>query len=227
MKEKRNLLRGVELIGAFALWTVSIQRVDVQVVGQNGTKIGFADFNEWFHQLTGVHMTLYTITDWLGLVPIFICLCFGVMGLVQLIKRRSLLKVDSDILLLGVYYVLVIACYLIFEIIPVNYRPVLIEGRLEASYPSSTTLLVLSVMPTLMFQANMRVSNAMIRKAVAVFVVAFSVFMVIGRLISGVHWATDIIGSVLFSAGLYMLYRSAVLYVDKAKKVGRSKDGVQ
>ena len=211
MKEKRNLLAGAGLIGAFALWTVLIRWVDVQAVGQNGTKIGFADFNVWFHQLTDVHMTLYTITDWLGLVPIFICLCFGVLGLVQLIKRRSLLSVDPDILLLGIYYVLVIACYLIFEMIPVNYRPVLIEGRLEASYPSSTTLLVLSVMPTLWFQGNRRVSNAMIRKAVAVFVVTFSVFMVIGRLISGVHWATDIIGSVLLSAGLYMLYRSVVL----------------
>ena len=227
MKEKRNLLTGVVLIGAFALWTVLIQYVDVQTVGQNGTKIGFAEFNVWFHQLTGVHMTIYTITDWLGLVPIFICLCFGVLGLVQLVKRRSLLKVDPDILLLGAYYVLVIACYLIFEMIPVNYRPVLIEGRLEASYPSSTTLLVLSVMPTLMFQANRRVSNAMIKKVVSVFVIAFSMFMVIGRLISGVHWATDIIGSVLLSAGLYMLYRSAVLYSDKAKKADRSKDGVQ
>ena len=227
MKEKRNLLKGAGLIGAFSLWTVLIQWVDVQAVGQNGTKIGFADFNVWFHQLTGVHMTIYTITDWLGLVPIFICLCFGVLGLVQLIKRRSLLRVDPDILLLGAYYVLVIACYLIFEMIPINYRPVLIEGRLEASYPSSTTLLVLSVMPTLMFQANRRVSNAMIRKAVAVSVIAFSAFMVIGRLISGVHWATDIIGSVLLSAGLYMLYRSVVLYTYRSKKAGRSKDGVQ
>ena len=226
MKEKRNLLTGTGLIGTFALWTVLIQCLDVQAVGQNGTKIGFADFNVWFHQLTGVHMTIYTITDWLGLVPILICLCFGVLGLVQLIKRRSLLRVDPDILLLGIYYVLVIACYLIFEMIPVNYRPVLIEGRLEASYPSSTTLLVLSVMPTLWFQANRRVSNAMIRKAVAVFVVTFSVFMVIGRLVSGVHWATDIIGSVLLSAGLYMLYRSAVLYSDKAKRADGSKDGI-
>ena len=226
MKEKRNLLTGVVLIGAFVLWTVLIQCVDVQAVGQNGTKVGFADFNVWFHRLTGVHMTIYTITDWLGLAPIFICLCFGALGFVQLVKRRSLLKVDPDILLLGIYYVLVIACYLIFEMIPVNYRPVLIEGRLEASYPSSTTLLVLSVMPTLWFQANRRVSNAMIRKAVAVFVVTFSVFMVIGRLVSGVHWATDIIGSVLLSAGLYMLYRSAVLYSDKAKRADRSKDGI-
>ena len=211
MKKKRNLLTGVGMIAAFALWTVLIQSFDVQNVGQNGTKIGFADFNVWFHQLTGVHMTIYTITDWLGLVPIFICLCFGVLGLVQLIKRRSLLRVDPNILLLGVYYVLVIACYLIFEVIPINYRPVLIEGRIEASYPSSTTLLVLSVMPTLWFQANRRVSNVILRKVVVVFVVAFSVFMVIGRLISGVHWATDIIGSVLLSVGLYMLYRSAVL----------------
>ena len=226
MKEKRNLLAGAGLIGAFALWTVLIQYVDVQAVGQNGTKIGFADFNVWFHRLTGVHITIYTITDWLGLVPIFICLCFGALGFVQLVKRRSLLKVDPDILILGTYYVLVIACYLVFEVIPINYRPVMIEGRIEASYPSSTTLLVLSVMPTLWFQANRRVSNAMIRKAVAVFVVTFSVFMVIGRLVSGVHWATDIIGSVLLSAGLYMLYRSAVLYSDKAKRADRSKDGI-
>ena len=226
MKEKRNLLTGVGLIGAFALWTVLIRRVDVQAVGQNGTKVGFADFNVWFHQLTGVNMTLYTITDWLGLVPIFICLSFGGLGLVQLIKRRSLLRVDSDILLLGVYYVLVIVCYLIFEMIPINYRPVLIEGRLEASYPSSTTLLVLSVMPTLMCQTYRRVENSLIRKAVATFVIAFSMFMVFGRLISGVHWATDIIGSILLSAGLYMLYRSVVMYTDKVKKVDRSKYGV-
>ena len=226
MKEKRNLLTGVGLIGAFALWTVLIRRVDVQAVGQNGTKVGFADFNVWFHQLTGVNMMLYTITDWLGLVPIFICLCFSVLGLVQLIKRRSLLRVDSDILLLGVYYVLVIVCYLIFEMIPINYRPVLIEGRLEASYPSSTTLLVLSVMPTLMCQTYRRVENSLIRKAVATFVIAFSMFMVFGRLISGVHWVTDIIGSILLSAGLYMLYRSVVMYTDKVKRVDRSKDGV-
>lgn len=214
MKEKRDLLTGVGFIGAFALWTVMIKCIDVQALGQNGTRIGFAAFNVWFHQITGVHMMIYTITDWLGLVPIIICLCFGVLGLVQLIKRRSLLRVDPDILLLGVYYVVVIFCYLIFEMIPINFRPVLIEGRLEASYPSSTTLLVLSVMPTLMFQTGRRTRDPRIRRTAAVFVIVFSVFMVIGRLFSGVHWATDIVGSILLSAGLFSLYRSAVLFAD-------------
>ena len=122
---------------------------------------------------------------------------------------------------------LVIACYLIFEMIPINYRPVLIEGRLEASYPSSTTLLVLSVMPTLMFQVYRRAVNSMLRKAVAVFVFAFVALRVMGRLISGVDWATDIVASVILSAGLFMLYRSVVLYVDNAKRGNRNKDGVQ
>ena len=170
MKGKRNLLSGVAFLGAFTLWTVLIQCVDVRSAGPNDTRIGFAALNVWFHQLTGVYMLIYTITDWLGLVPIIICMCFGVLGFVQLI-RRSLLRVDPDILLLGVYYVLVIACYLIFEMIPINYRPVLIEERLEASYPSSTTLLVLSVMPTLWFQTDRRVRDPLIRKAGAALVI--------------------------------------------------------
>ena len=226
MKGERDLLAGGGLIGAFALWTVMIQYIDVQAVGQNGTRIGFAAFNMWFHQLTDVHLTLYTITDWLGLVPIFICLCFGVLGLVQLINRRSLYRVDQDILLLGVYYVLVIFCYLVFEMIPINYRPVLIEERLEASYPSSTTLLVLSVMPTLMFQAYRRARDPLIKRTAAVFVIIFSVFMVIGRLLSGVHWATDIVGSILLSAGLFSLYRSAVLFADGKREKQHSEESV-
>ena len=164
-------------------------------------------------------MLIYTITDWLGLVPIIICMCFGMLGLVQLVKRRSLFKVDTDILLLGAYYVVVILGYLLFEMVPINYRPILINGNLEASYPSSTTLLVLSVMPTLKYQSDRRIANPMTRKAIVLFVIVFSSFMVIGRLISGVHWATDIIGSVFLSSGLFMVYRSMAEYTGYRKNM--------
>ena len=156
-------------------------------------------------------MTLYTITDWLGLVPVFICMVFGVVGLVQLIKRKSLLKVDFDIITLGVYYIIVIFGYLLFEMLPINYRPILINGFMEASYPSSTTLLVLSVMPTLTFQCERRMKNGKLKKLVKLFSVSFSLFMVIGRLVSGVHWLTDIVGSVLLCAGLFLVYKAVVL----------------
>ena len=101
MEGKRNLHKGIGFLSAFVLWTVLIQLIDVQAAGPKGTRIGFAAFNVWFHQLTGVHMTVYAITDWLGLVPIFICRCFGGLGFLQLSRRRSLKRVDKDILLLG------------------------------------------------------------------------------------------------------------------------------
>ena len=212
---KKSLITGMIMLILFAVWTVLIQTVDVQAAGQNGTDIGFAGLNVWFHKMTGVHMWVYTVTDWLGLVPIFICMIFGVVGLVQLIKRRSLLKVDKDIILLGIYYILVIFGYLIFEMIPINYRPILIEGRMEASYPSSTTLLVMSVMPTLAFQVHRRIRNTKVKYGIYAFTVLFTAFMVVGRTVAGVHWLTDIAGSVLLSSGLYLIYHGAVHLTDK------------
>lgn len=213
MKEngKRVLFFGSMMVVAFAIWTVLVQKVDVKPLGVNGTNIGFATMNAWFHKLTGVHMEIYHLTDWLGLVPIVICIIFGCAGLVQLVKRRSLLKVDCDIIFLGIYYILVIFGYLIFEMIPINYRPILIEGFLEASYPSSTTLLVLCVMPTLTEQINRRAEQVAVKWMVTILVICFSVFMVLGRLISGVHWLTDIVGSMLLSAGLFGIYKAVVL----------------
>lgn len=216
-KGKKNLMLGIGFIAAFCVWTLLIKTVDVQPAGVNGTNVGFAELNTLFHSLTGVNMTLYSITDWLGLVPVFVCMMFGFVGLSQLVKRKSLRKVDADIILLGIYYVIVIAGYLIFEMIPINYRPILINGFMEASYPSSTTLLVLSVMPTLVFQSELRFKNSKTKKVVHVVTIMFSVFMVIGRLVSGVHWITDIIGSVFLSAGLFYIYKAVVLLWNSAK----------
>lgn len=211
-KGMKNLISGITFIAFFVIWTILILMLDMQPIGVNGTNIGFATINCWFHSLTGVNMTLYTITDWLGLVPIFICMFFGLVGFVQLVKRKNLLKVDFDIIILGVYYVIVILCYLIFEMHPINYRPILINGFMEASYPSSTTLLVLCVMPTLVFQANQRLKSITLKSFITIFAVTFSVLMVVGRLISGVHWLTDIIGSCLLSAGLFYTYKGIVLW---------------
>lgn len=212
---QKLLVTGTILTGAFVIWTALVQWIDVQPVGPNETNIGFASLNCWFHQLTGVHMTVYTVTDWLSLVPLLICVVFGGIGFVQLIQRRSLFQVDLDLTILGIYYVLVMFAYFIFEMIPVNYRPVLIDGRIEASYPSSTTLLVLCVMPTLNFQVKRRMKSRRMIHAINTLSILFAGFMVTGRMISGVHWLTDIIGAGILSAGLYLIYKSSVLLLEK------------
>lgn len=204
MKRKIGIALG--LLAAFALWTLAVKTVDVQSIGPGGSVVGFATVNGWFHSLTGVHMTLYTITDWLGLVPVAFGFGFAILGLVQWIRRRSICLVDRSILVLGIFYIVTLAAYLLFEEWVINYRPVLIQGFLEASYPSSTTLLVLCGMPTAQFQLHRRIQNPILRRIACTSITAFVVFMVVGRLLSGVHWLTDILGGILLASGLVMLY---------------------
>ena len=207
-KNRKGLIVGTVLLVAFVLWTVAVKFIDVQPIGPEGSVVGFATVNRFVHGLTGANMTLYNITDWLGLVPLGFVMGFGTLGLMQWIKRKHILKVDYSILVLGGFYIVVMAVYVLFEMLTLNYRPVLINGILEASYPSSTTMLVMCVMPTAIMQFNERIRNSVLKRSVTVIITAFIIFMVIGRLVSGVHWFTDIVGGALLSAGLVVLYYS-------------------
>ena len=218
MKKMKSLWIGLAFLVAFALWTALVRFIDVQAIGPNGSSVGFAALNKAVHETIGAHWGLYTVTDWLGLIPIGFVLGFAVLGLVQLVQRRSLFKVDRSILVLGGFYIVVMAMYLLFEEFVINYRPVLIDSNLEASYPSSTTMLALCVLPTAMMQLKSRIRHIAVRRAVLVILGVLTAFMVIGRLISGVHWLTDIIGGVLLSVGLVMFYTFAI------KRQGKSRD---
>lgn len=203
---KKYLIVSIGLLTSFILWTVSVCFIDVSYIGPNNSAVGFSTVNGFVHRFTGVNWTLYTLTDWLSLVPVGICAGFGILGLFQWIKKKSIRKVDFDIIALGIFYTAVIAVYVLFEIIVINRRPVLIDGYLEVSYPSSTTLLFLTVMPTALMQFNMRIKKRKAKILLSFFLTAFTFTMVLFRLISGVHWFTDIVGGVLISSSLVTMY---------------------
>ena len=198
----------------FALWTAGVKWLDVQPIGPEGSCVGFSGINGWFHRLTGVHWTLYDLTDWLGLVPIGTALAFAGLGLGQWIRRKKLSRVDRSLFVLGGFYVVVAAAYVMFEKVVSNYRPVLVNGILEASYPSSTTLLTLCVMPTAVMQLRGRLKNNRLRKWLNAGIYAFTALMVIGRLLSGVHWLSDILGGMIFSTAMVLLYEFAAEQIE-------------
>ena len=206
MKKRKKLVMGICLLTAFVVWTFAVRFVDVQPIGPLGSTVGFATLNRFVHNVTGVHMSLYVITDWLGLVPIAVAVGFAVLGVAQWLKRRSLKKVDFTLFVLGGFYVIVIVVFFLFEGLVINYRPILIAGILEASYPSSTTMLVMCVMPTAILQLKSRIRCRVLRQCVITAMTLFIIFMVFARLISGVHWFTDIVGGILLSAGVGALY---------------------
>lgn len=222
MRENRvrnNFIITGVLFLIFILYTVLVMFVDLRAIGPQGSEVGFASVNKFFlDTIGGYHSLPYEISDVLGKIALAVVAAFAVVGLVQLIQRKSILKIDSSILVLGCYYVVVMACYVFFEVFIVNYRPVILEGSLEASYPSSHTVLVCCVMTTAIMQCIRLIKNTVIRNAAVIVSGLMIVVMIVSRLLSGVHWFSDIIGGILLSAALVWLYYSTVKYIYARQK---------
>ncbi len=185
---------------------LSVKLVDIQAIGPNDSEIGLASLNSAVRDFFGVHMIWHDITDILGLFAIATAGAFGMLGLYQLIRRKSLKKVDADILLLGVFYVVVVGFYLFFELCIINYRPILMEGELEAAFPSSHTMITLCIMGSAMYQFGKRLKHAVLRCTTISASAILALMTALGRLFAGVHWLTDILGGFFLSAALVLLY---------------------
>ena len=192
----------------FIIFTILVKVIDVQALGTQGSLIGFASLNLSVNQLLGTNHFCYLITQLFGLLAIFLAAVFAVMGFVQLIKRKSLLKVDHEILMVGIVYAIVIILYVLFEKLAINYRPVVLEDGLEASYPSTHTMLILTILGTALPLAGRYISNPKIALLAKLLCIVIMWLTVVCRLLSGVHWFTDIIGGVLISLCLISLFKS-------------------
>lgn len=225
-KRRMNyIITGIWLL-LFVIFTALVQLVDVAPIGPDGSSVGFASVNALVRDSLGAHELWYTITEWLGVLPLFTAVIFAAVGLVQCIQRRSLFKVDTSIIFLGIFYMVTIMVYVLFEVYVVNYRPMLMEGELEASYPSSHTMLVCCFMAAAMLECGVLVRSRGANLFIRLVSVLIMIVMVAGRLASGAHWFTDIIGGLLISGALIMgLYSALSALPEKRQK--RSKGRYQ
>lgn len=214
MKNKKNILMCVLLVLISIIYTLLVKYVDTSIIGPNGSVVGFSSLNSFVFNLTGNNMTLYKITEILGIIPILIALMYAVIGLIQVIDRKSL-KVDKELIALGILYIIVILIYVFFEKCIINYRPVLIDGILEASYPSSHTLLSICICGSALLINKYLFNNKKIYKYINIISIISMVLIVIGRLLSGVHWASDIIGSIIISITLLKILETYYLSIKK------------
>ena len=214
MKNKKNILICVLLVLISIIYTLLVKYVDTSTIGPNGSVVGFSSLNSFVFNLTGNNMTLYKITEILGIIPILIALMYAVIGLIQVIDRKSL-KVDKELIALGILYIIVILIYVFFEKCIINYRPVIIDGVLEASYPSSHTLLSICICGSSLLINKYLFNNKKIYKYINIISIISMVLIVLGRLLSGVHWASDIIGSIIISITLLKILETYYLSIKK------------
>ena len=202
----------------FVAFTLMIRFFDVQPIGPNGSSVGFASINAKARDAFGTNATWYAVTQYLGYLAIAIAVGFAVMGLAQAIGRRSLAKVDPKLYALAGVYVAVVFFYVFFELVVVNYRPVLMDGVLEASYPSSHSMLAATIFGTTAVMANYYIKNRKVRNATAFICGILAGITVIGRLASGVHWLTDIVGGVILSVFFVDTFKNICRYLEENKE---------
>lgn len=206
----RNTVQSLIMALFFIPWTFVLGTLDVKAVGPQGSSVGLSSLNLTVHKLFGFNNLLYKLTDFLSLIPLLIVVIYAFLGLSQLFKRKSIFKVDSDILIFGVYLIVVLSVFTLFEIVIINYRPILINGYLEASYPSSTTMLMLSVIPPIQMLYKSRIRKLKSQKFTSAFLQLFMISMVLARIVSGVHWITDIVGGILLSSSLVKGFKAVL-----------------
>ena len=211
MDRKRGFTLACVFALLFVLLLVLVKTVDVAAVGPEGTEIGLSHLNVAVRDALGFHPAWYRITQALGGLAIGVAAVFALVGLAQLVRRKSFWKVDREIGALGILYAVVVALYAVFEVVIVNYRPIIMPGEehAEASFPSSHTMLVCVVMGSAMLLARRYLDGRgdgvkrAAAEALCALVIALTVF---GRLYAGVHWFTDILAGILLSASLLSLY---------------------
>ena len=216
MKKSRSLWTASAITMVIAvLYTLLLRVVDYAAVGPNGSKVGFSHLNEAVKNLLGYHKVYYSVAEVLGFLTILLAVCFATLGLYELVRKRSVLKVEPSLLAMGILFAVVVVLYVFFEVVVINYRPVIIDGELEASFPSSHTLLSCVVCGAAMIESKHLFSKKAptVDKALQIVSIILLVGVVAFRTASGVHWITDILGGILYSVALLLAFKGAVLKI--------------
>ncbi len=222
-KIQRPAIITAVLLAVFLLFTILAKTVDVQPIGPMNTEVGFAAVNGAIFKTLGESKFFYILSTIGGLISLLTAGLFAGIGAYQWYKRHDLMKVDKNILAMGGIFLIVIILYVLFDKVPINYRPVLEDGALEASYPSTHTLLACVIMGCALIECREVVTRKQALQYIEWFCYAVIGITVLSRLLAGVHWFTDIIGGLILSAALLFLYYTAVVYFRPAKKKKKKK----
>ena len=211
MKQKVYFILSGTFACAFLLFLILLFTVDVGAIAPLGGRVGLSTLNASVRDAIGTNDAIYTVTKLTGYFGLALVGLFGCFGIYQWIKRRSLAKVDREILFLGGLYILTGILYLLFEVCVVNVRPLILPGESlpAASFPSSHTVLAIVI-----YGSAARLAGRYLKKPLSICASVLSLVLLIvtagGRVLSGVHWFGDVLCGVFLGCALLFAYLGAL-----------------
>lgn len=174
--------------------------------------------NDAIFDFFGTNKTFDRISDILLVVMLAIVAGFALSGLAQLIKRKKFKKVDSEIVSMIPSLLLLVAIYFLFDKVWVlNYRPILVNGVAEASFPSTHTLIAVTVLGMTMMSLPRYIKNRKQRILIDVLALIAMAAMAFLRVASGMHWMTDVLGGIVFGIDLVLVYGGALRVIKERR----------
>ncbi len=207
-----SMLFSVLFLALFSVLVLLLCTVDVRPAGAFEQSVGLSHLNAAVYAFCGCSAFFYEATELMGLLCFGVILAMALLGFWQWFRRKRLLSVDAEVLSLIPLYLCVAVLYLLFEGVALNCRPDFpydaVEEAMAASFPSSHTLMAICVLGSAAKVVGKQCRSVRRSRIWSGVACALCVMMAAGRLLAGVHWFTDILGSVLLSLSLLFFYRA-------------------
>ena len=221
--KKTNYIISIVLLIVAIVFTILVAKVDVKPVGPINpetripSEVGFSTINSAIAQKIPFNSTFYKISQYVGYLAFAFVAFYAFIGLLELIKKKNIKEINKVIIALGIFYVCVAIVYALFEVLTINYRPIVLENELEASYPSSHTMLAICVCGSSLLVSNALIGNIKAKKILNIAACAIMLIVIVSRFLSGVHWFTDIIGGIIISGFMIQTFSNIVKSIDNTR----------
>ena len=157
-------------------------------------------------------MVWETITNIILILSIILILFFLGLGVYELIKKRSIKKVDPRLTWLPLPLALMTLTYFLFDKVWIlNVRP---NGSGEPSFPSTHVMVVTTIFFVVTIILPKYIKNKTTRLIIEIIMAIMISLTAVGRVMSGMHWVADVLGAIVFG----FLFSEIYYYIVSNKK---------
>ncbi len=145
---------------------------------------------------------------------------FVILAICQWISRKSLKKVDKELLWFPLPLALVAATYVVFDkFLVLNTRP---DGSGEPSFPSTHVMVATTIFLLAAIVLPKYIKSKVACAVLYVFMLAFIALVSAGRVLANKHWLSDVLGALGFAIVFALIYYLIIRRYKNAKHLHKN-----